>query len=217
MDPITTATAMVVAYLMKSGMSDSPMRRLMFPFDSSDRNQSTDKKEKKPARPSGGAKIQTVPSSGSCTFNTTPKINRESVQAKENEKTKKSNTATITQKKEEVLNEKLITAVVERVKTELPSLIEKFNSSPSQTIVSETFDAVYKSQLIKAQEFLNENRHADLSRIKCLLHKLLSKEYFDQIEQLREHQDPQNVFNIHGGQNIIAPNAEQTKQNIKKK
>lgn len=57
MDPITAATAMVVAYLMKSGMSDSPMRRLMFPFDSSDRNQSTDKKKKKPARPSGGANI----------------------------------------------------------------------------------------------------------------------------------------------------------------
>lgn len=76
---------------------------------------------------------------------------------------------------------------------------------------------VYTSQIAKAQEFLNENHSADLSRVKCLLHKLLPKEYFDLIEQLREHQDPQIIFNIHGGQNIIAPKAKQAKQNFRKK
>lgn len=111
---------------------------------------------------------------------------------------------------------KLVEAVVERVKSELPALIETINNTPSHAIVSETFDTVYKSQIVKAQEFLNENRNADLSRIKCLLHKLLPKEYFDQIEQLREHQDPKTIFNINGGQNIIAPNAERAIQHIKK-
>lgn len=105
---------------------------------------------------------------------------------------------------------------MERVKSELPALIETINNSPSQTIVSETYDAVYTSQIAKAQEFLNENHSVDLSRVKCLLHKLLPNEYFDLIEQLREHQDPQIIFNIHGGQNIIAPKAKQAKQNFRK-
>lgn len=118
---------------------------------------------------------------------------------------------------EQPVDDKLIEAVVERIKSELPAIIEAINSSPSQTIVSETYDAVYTSQIAKAQEFLNENHSADLSRVKCLLHKLLPKEYFDLIEQLREHQDPQTVFNIHGGQNIIAPNAEKAEQHFKKK
>ena len=65
-----------------------------------------------------------------------------------------------------------------------------------------------------AQEFLNENRSADLSRVKCLLHKLLPKEYFEYIEQLREHQDPQTIINIMGGQNIVAPNAQEASQSF---
>lgn len=114
------------------------------------------------------------------------------------------------------VDEKLIEAVVGRIRSELPTLIESINNTPSQAIVSETYDAVYTSQIIKAQEFLNENHSADLSRVKCLLHRLLPREYFDQIEQLREHQNPQNIINIHGGQNIIAPKAEQAEQHIEK-
>ena len=112
------------------------------------------------------------------------------------------------------VDERLVVAVVERVKAELPSLLETLNTTPSQAIVSETYDTVYRSQIAAAQEFLNENRSADLSRVKCLLHKLLPKDYFEYIEQLREHQDPQTIINIMGGQNIVAPNAQSATQSF---
>ena len=113
---------------------------------------------------------------------------------------------------EPVIDEQYVMAVVEKVKIELPSLIEQLNTTPSRTIVSEAYDTVYRSQIAAAQEFLNENRCADLSRVKCLLHKLLPRGYFEYIEQLREHQDPQTIINIMGGQNIVAPCARSAAQ-----
>lgn len=110
------------------------------------------------------------------------------------------------------VDNRLVEAVVERVKAELPTLLETLNSMPSRAIVSETYDTVYRFQIAAAQEFLNENRNADLSRVKCLLHKLIPKDYFEYIEQLREHQDPQTIINIMGGQNIVAPNAQSATQ-----
>ena len=112
------------------------------------------------------------------------------------------------------VDERLVAAVVERIKAELPTLLETLNTTPSQTIVSEAYDTVYRSQIAAAQEFLNENRSADLSRVKCLLHKLLPRDYFEYIEQLREHQDPQTIINIMGGQNIVAPNAQEASQSF---
>ena len=109
-------------------------------------------------------------------------------------------------------DERLVAAVVERIKAELPTLLETLNTTPSRTIVSEAYDTVYRSQIAAAQEFLNENRSADLSRVKCLLHKLLPRDYFEYIEQLREHQDPQTIINIMGGQNIVAPSARSATQ-----
>ena len=111
-------------------------------------------------------------------------------------------------------DERLVAAVVERIKAELPTLLETLNTTPSRTIVSEAYDTVYRSQIAAAQEFLNENRSADLSRVKCLLHKLLPKDYFEYIEKLREHQDPQTIINIMGGQNIVAPNAQSATQSF---
>ena len=108
----------------------------------------------------------------------------------------------------------MVEAVVERIKAELPTLLETLNATPSRAIVSETYDTVYRFQIAAAQEFLNENRSADLSRVKCLLHKLLPKDYFEYIEQLREHQDPQTIINIMGGQNIVAPNAQSAAQSF---
>ena len=110
------------------------------------------------------------------------------------------------------VDERLVAAVVERIKAELPTLLETLNTTPSRTIVSEAYDTVYRSQIAAAQEFLNENRSADLSRVKCLLHKLLPRDYFEYIEQLREHQDPQTIINIMGGQNIVAPCAKSATQ-----
>ena len=115
---------------------------------------------------------------------------------------------------EPVIDEQYVMAVVEKVKIELPSLIERLNTTPSRTIVSEAYDTVYRSQIAAAQEFLNENRSADLSRVKCLLHKLLPRDYFEYIEQLREHQDPQTIINIMGGQNIVAPSARSATQSF---
>ena len=42
-------------------------------------------------------------------------------------------------------DERLVAAVVERVKAELPSLLETLNTTPSRAIVSETYDTVYRS------------------------------------------------------------------------
>lgn len=70
----------------------------------------------------------------------------------------------------------------------------------------------YLKQISLAQEFLNENRSADLSRVKCLLRKMFPREYHDIIESLKEHQDPTIIYNISGGNNIIAPKAKTAKQ-----
>ena len=112
------------------------------------------------------------------------------------------------------IDNRVVEAVVERIKAELPTLLETLNTTPSCAIVSETYDTVYRSQIAAAQEFLNENRNADLSRVKCLLHKLIPKDYFEYIEQLREHQDQQTIINIMGGQNIVAPNAQEASQSF---
>ena len=58
-------------------------------------------------------------------------------------------------------------------------------------------------QIAQAHVFLNENRNADLSRVKCLLHKMLPREYYDAIESLQEHQDPKIILQINGGNNAV--------------
>lgn len=69
----------------------------------------------------------------------------------------------------------------------------------------------------KAQEFMNENHFADVSRVQCLLRKMMSKEYHVLIDQIKECQDPHVIFNIHGGNNLIAPNASQAEQKVGEK
>ena len=70
----------------------------------------------------------------------------------------------------------------------------------------------YLYMIRKAQEFMNENHFADVSRVQCLLRKMMSKEYHGLIDQIKECQDPHVIFNIHGGNNLIAPNASQTER-----
>ena len=70
----------------------------------------------------------------------------------------------------------------------------------------------YLYMIRKAQEFMNENHFADVSRVQCLLRKMMSKEYHGLIDQIKECQDPHVIFNIHGGNNLIAPNASQAEQ-----
>lgn len=68
------------------------------------------------------------------------------------------------------------------------------------------------NQIAAVQEFLNENAQADLSRVKCLLRKIV-KEYHDVIDKLKQRQCLQIIINIHGGQNLIAPNATEVTTN----
>lgn len=118
-------------------------------------------------------------------------------------------------KSQEEADMKLIENVVERIKKELPDIIEKMHKVPP-TVIPDSLDSIYISQITAAQEFINNNRKADLSQIKCILRNMLPKEYHEKIEELREYQDPK-IININGGQNLIAPNAKNAKQNIQKK
>mgnify|MGYP007027033072 CR=1 FL=1 len=75
----------------------------------------------------------------------------------------------------------------------------------------------YLYMIQQAQEFMNENHYADISRLHCLLRKMMPKEYHDLIDQIKECQDPHVIFNIHGGNNLIAPNASQAEQKVGEK
>ena len=75
----------------------------------------------------------------------------------------------------------------------------------------------YLYMIRKAQEFMNENHFADVSRVQCLLRKMMSKEYHGLIDQIKECQNPHVIFNIHGGNNLIAPNASQAEQKVVEK
>ncbi|EFB35902.1 hypothetical protein PREVCOP_04807 [Segatella copri DSM 18205] len=75
----------------------------------------------------------------------------------------------------------------------------------------------YLYMIRKAQEFMNENHFADVSRVQCLLRKMMSEEYHGLIDQIKECQDPHAIFNIHGGNNLIAPTASQAEQKLVEK
>lgn len=117
-------------------------------------------------------------------------------------------------KSQKEVDMKLIENVVERIKQELPDIIEKMHKT-APTVIPDSLDSIYISQITAAQEFINNNRKADLSQIKCILRNMLPKEYHEKIEELKEYQDPK-VININGGQNLIAPNAKNAKQDIQK-
>ena len=75
----------------------------------------------------------------------------------------------------------------------------------------------YLYMIRKAQEFMNENHFADVSRVQCLLRKMMSEEYHGLIDHIKECQDPHAIFNIHGGNNLIAPTASQAEQKLVEK
>ena len=109
-------------------------------------------------------------------------------------------------------DEQLVSLAVEKLKKELPGIMEEYLKAHPPTIESRNLDSVHLGQIAAAQEFLNENSKADLSRIKCLLRKMFSKEYHDVIDCLKQHKDPQFIINIHGGQNVIPPKAMDVQQ-----
>ena len=215
MDPITVALGLLVTQIMSSKKKDGFFGNLLYPGNpfSSFRNEKVvedylDKKEV-----SKSLTIPVHPNYVKSNTNTTSDVHPKPSVSKEQKQVAKTTEKAVQKKQTEpVIDEQYVMAVVEKVKIELPSLIEQLNTTPSRTIVSEAYDTVYRSQIAAAQEFLNENRSADLSRVKCLLHKLLPRDYFEYIEQLREHQDPQTIINIMGGQNIVAPCARSATQ-----
>lgn len=112
-----------------------------------------------------------------------------------------------------VVDEHIVQAVIDRVKAELPSLIESLDRTPTSSVVSDTLDVCYQTLIARAQGFLNnENSRVDLSRVKCLLRAMFPEQYHCAIDNLREHQDPQVIINILGGNHIVAPNAQEAYQ-----
>lgn len=66
---------------------------------------------------------------------------------------------------------------------------------------------VYQQQIDLAQEFLNENPQADVSRVQCLLRKIIPTLYHPFIDKLHCQHTIGSTINVWGGQNQIAPQA----------
>lgn len=75
---------------------------------------------------------------------------------------------------------------------------------------------IYLQQIQLAQEFLNENHHADVSRLQCLLRKIMPNEYHNIIDKIRLNASTPITINVNERQNIIAPNAISAEQHIHK-
>ena len=187
MIPPSLITAFVLYYTMEVGRKGSSFRRFFFPYLSEDDSDAEQKNAPCPkALPIPQKSGQSAPVATS---------------AKD---ASLGNT----------IDEKLVEEVIKRLKSEIPSLMDDLNHSPSGKLVSQAYDSIYRTQILMAQEFLNENPNADLSRVKCLLYKLLPREYFDYIEKLRQHQSTQTIINIMGGHNVIAPNGKEVHQHF---
>ena len=125
-----------------------------------------------------------------------------------------------------MLDEQLMQAIVRQVKIHTAEYIREFKDdilkslrqqhkaqAPESVQESQSEFPDYLQQIFSAQEFLNEHRNADLFQVKCLLRTMLPKQYHNIIESLKEHQDPTIIYNINGGNNIIAPMAKIAQQN----
>ena len=71
---------------------------------------------------------------------------------------------------------------------------------------------VYQQQIYLAQEFLNENPQADVSRVQCLLRKIIPPLYHHFIDKLHCQHTIGSTINVWGGQNQIAPQAKLASQ-----
>ena len=130
---------------------------------------------------------------------------------------------------------KIAEAIIECVREELPRLTsarmqpppaarQEYDGTPylrqiaaAQQFLDENRNADlahYLKQIAAAQQFLDENRNADLAHVKCLLRRMIPEEYHGEIEKLHEREEPRFVCIVNGGQNLIAPNARQAEQTI---
>ena len=108
---------------------------------------------------------------------------------------------------------KIAEAIIECVREELPRLTSA-RTQPPPAALQEHDGTPYLKQIAAAQQFLDENRNADLAHVKCLLRRMIPEEYHGEIEKLHEREEPRFVCIVNGGQNLIAPNARQAEQTI---
>lgn len=108
--------------------------------------------------------------------------------------------------------ELIIQEIIPILKEEMTALINQHIAQYLQQQQITPLSPDYLHMISQAQEFLNENRSADLLHIKCLLRKMFPRDYHDTIELLKEQQDATIIYNINGGNNIIAPKAKRAKQ-----
>ena len=108
---------------------------------------------------------------------------------------------------------KIAEAIIECVREELPRLTSA-RMQPPPAALQEHDGTPYLKQIAAAQQFLDENRNADLAHVKCLLRRMIPEEYHGEIEKLHEREEPRFVCIVNGGQNLIAPNARQAEQTV---
>ena len=76
---------------------------------------------------------------------------------------------------------------------------------PVVPVADET--SIYERQIGQAQQFVNENSKADVSRLRDLLRKIIPAEFHPAIDNIKEAKLLAR-FEINGGNNQILPNAE---------
>lgn len=108
--------------------------------------------------------------------------------------------------------DQLVSVLVEKIGQRSPEVIKVLRGIDKEDAISETIHAIYMEQVALAQAYLNENHQADLSRVQCLLRKMLPEPYHRAIADLRENQDPSVIYNIFGGVHQHAPNATKAEQ-----
>lgn len=108
--------------------------------------------------------------------------------------------------------DQLVSVLVEKIERRSPEVIKALQGIDKEDAISEVLHVTYLDQIASAQAYLNENHQADLSRVQCLLRKMLPEPYHKAIADLRENQDPSIIYNIFGGVHQHAPNATRAEQ-----
>lgn len=129
----------------------------------------------------------------------------------ETERKPTSSTSVIDELKDMNMDQ-LVSVLVEKIERRSPGVIEALQDIDKEGTISEVLQIIYMNQLASAQEYLNENHQADLSRVQCLMRKILPESYYKAIVSLREQQDPKIIYNIFGGIHQHAPNATRVEQ-----
>lgn len=103
-------------------------------------------------------------------------------------------------------------AEIERLKEQVAALQQQLKQQPQTADFAPAAEApdyetcIYEQQLQQAQQFVNENSKADVSRLRDLLRKIMPAELHHTIDDIKEAK-AYNHYEINGGNNQILPNA----------